>query len=218
MIDRRRLLATGSFSIALALSGGALAKSKNPSGASDLKAIPFESVFVETSADDSNFTLIDSRFDETGTAAVLFGVVGASINSSVNAGEDDKKADVFRAGANAIDLAGLLTASARDTLAARAAPPSAPTKADASHVLLVEIRNWGLTRAAKDDPRLRTFLNLTWKVLDGKGAVLFEKKRENAVAPTLRRLEEFDDATLKTEIETLAQKAGAQIAYQIIYR
>lgn len=218
MIDRRRLLATGSFSIALALSGGALAKSKNPSGASDLKTIPFESVFVETSADDSNFTLIDSRFDETATAAVLFGVVGASINSSVNAGEDDKKADVFRASANAIDLAGLLTASASDTLAARAAPPGAPTKADASHVLLIEIRNWGLTRAAKDDPRLRTFLNLTWKVLDGKGAVLFEKKRENAVAPTLRRLEEFDDATLKTEIETLAQKAGAQIAYQIIYR
>jgi len=206
------------YSAMIAFGGGALAKSRTPNDQVDLSAIKIESVFVETSASDSNFTVIDSRFDETATAGVLFGVLGSSINSGINAGEDDAKADVFRAGAEAIDLSGILTASAVGTLAARAQPPVAPSKADASHILLIEIRNWGLTRAARDDPRLRTFLNLTWKVLDQNGDVLFEKKRENAVAPTLRRLEEFDDATLKTEIETLAQKAGAQITYQIIYR
>jgi hypothetical protein len=175
-------------------------------------------VFVELSASDSNFTVIDSRFDETATAGVLLGVVGASINSSINASEDDKKADAFRAGAATIDLAGVISGSATETLMARGTPTVAPSKTDASHVLLIEIRNWGLGRAAKDDPRLRTFVNLTWKVLDGKGKVVFEKERENSVAPTLRRLEEFNDEILKSEVETLAKKAGRQIAYQIIYR
>lgn len=215
MIGRRRLIQMAAFSFSVVLAGNAVAKSN---AATDIGAISFESVYVETSASDSNFTVIDSRFDETAAAGVFFGLLGASINSGINAGEDDKKADIFRAGAEEIDLAGILTASASQTLAARAEPPSAPTKADASHILLIEIRNWGLIRAAKDDPRLRTFLNLTWKVLDKKGAILFEKKRENAIASTSRRLDEFDDATLKEEVESLAQKAGAQIAYQIIYR
>lgn len=183
-----------------------------------LSSIAFASIAVKTSSDDSNYTVIDSRFDETSTAGALFGVLGASISSGVNAGEDNKKADKFREAAAKIDLAAIITQSASDLLAARANPPLALSNEDASHTLLIEIRNWGLIRSGKDDPRLRAFLNLSWKVLDADGDVVFEKKRENAVGPTLRPLDEYTDEILTAEMEALAAKAGPLIAYQIVYR
>lgn len=183
-----------------------------------LASISFTSIAVETSAADSNYTVVDSRFEETGTAGALFGMLGATINSGINAGEDNKKADRFREAAANIDLAGIINKSANDLLAARGNPPLAPSKAEASHTLLIEIHNWGLIRSTTDDPRLRVFLNLSWKVLDAKGKVAFEKKRENAVGPTLRPLDEYTNEILTAEMETLAAKAGPLIAYQIIYR
>lgn len=221
MSSRFRLLL--SALVASLLTAGADAASPDSANAKKqdaaaLSSIAFSSIAVETSAADSNFTVIDSRFDETATAGALLGVLGASLNSGINAGEDNKKADRFREAAARIDLAGLISKSASDRLSARANPPLAATKADASHVLLIELRNWGLIRADRDDPRLRTFLNLSWKIVDAKGATVFEKKRENAVSPALRTLDEFNDEVLRAEMETLASKAGQQIAYQIIYR
>ncbi len=183
-----------------------------------LSSIVFTSIAVETSATDSNYTVVDSRFDETATAGALFGVLGASISSGINAGEDNKKADRFREAAAKIDLAGIINKSANDLLAARGNPPLAPPQEDASHTLLIEIRNWGLIRSTQDDPRLRAFLNLSWKVLDAEGNIVFEKKRENAVGPTLRLLDEYSNEILTAEMETLAAKAGPLVAYQIIYR
>jgi len=203
---------------AAALSFGAADAREKPQPAQTLAAIGISAIAIEVAADDSNFTVIDSRFDETATAGALLGVLGASINSGINAGEDDRKADPFRAGAAGIDLAAILRASAGDTLAARANPPVAEGKADASHSLIIEIHNWGLIRASREDPRLRAFLNLSWKIADAKGKTVFEKKRENAVAPELRPLADHSDETLKADVEALAAKAGALIAYQIIYR
>lgn len=189
---------------------------RKPAPAASLADLEIETIAVSASAADSNFTVIDSRFDETATAGALLGVLGASINSGINAGEDDKKADPLRAGAAGIDIAGILTKSAGETLAARQSPPVAET--GASHTLVIEIHNWGLIRASRDDPRLRAFLNLSWKIEDAKGKALFEKKRENAVAPELRPLADHSDESLKADVEALAAKAGALIAYQIIYR
>lgn len=204
--------------VAASMGAAAADAPAKPASGRALADIDLNAVFVETSASDSNFTVIDSRFDETSTAGALFGVLGASISSGINAGEDDKKADPFRAGAAAIDLAGILTRSAGDSLAARQNPPLAGAKAEASHTLVIEIHNWGLIRASREDPRLRAFLNLSWKIADEKGKTVFEKKRENAVAPVLRRLEEHSDETLKGDIETLASKTGQLIALQLVYR
>lgn len=184
----------------------------------ELSSISFTSIVVETSAADSNYTVVDSRFDETGTAGALFGMLGASINSGINASEDNEKADRFREAAAKIDITGIISKSASDLLSARANPPLAPSKEEASHTLLIEIRNWGLIRADKEDPRLRVFLNASWKVLDAKGDVVFEKKRENAVGPTLRPLDEFTNEIFTAEMEALAAKTGPLIAYQIVYR
>lgn len=215
---RRRFVIATFSAVAVCGFDKAFAKSKTPDTAADLAAIQIEKLFVETSSSDSNFTVVDSRFDENAAGGAFFGVLGAGVISGINAGEDDKKADVFRAGAASIDLAGILTKSATETLAARAAPPVAPSNAEASHTLLIEIRNWGLIRTSRENSYMRVFVNLTWKIVSADGAVLFEKKRENFVAPTLRRLFEYDDAILKSEVEELCEKAGRQIANQIIYR
>jgi hypothetical protein len=214
---RYAAFAAACLAAAIVFSGAADAREK-PQPAQALADIGISSIAVDVAADDSNFTVIDSRFDETATAGALLGVLGASINSGINAGEDDKKADPFRAGAAGIDLAAILRGSAGETLAARANPPVAESRADASHSLIIEIHNWGLIRASRDDPRLRAFLNLSWKITDAKGRTVFEKKRENAVAPELRPLSDHSDETLKADIEALAAKTGALIAYQIIYR
>jgi opacity protein-like surface antigen len=213
-----------SAAAALVAATAAAAYDKPPqtvnAGASDqpLSSISFESITVEASASDSNFTLIDSRFEETAAAGAFFGIIGAGVSSGIAAGEDDKKADRFREGAAAIDLSGLLTSAASEALAARANPPLAEMKDGSSHVLVIEIRNWGLIRVERDDPRLRAFLNLSWRILDGKGKTVFEKKRENSVSSAMRLLDEYSDESLKSEIESLATKAGRQVAYQIIYR
>ncbi|MFN3960618.1 MAG: hypothetical protein ACK4NP_11985 [Parvularculaceae bacterium] len=215
--SRYAAFAAAWLAAAIVYSGAADARG-SPQPAQALADIEISSIAVEVTADDSNFTVIDSRFDETATAGALLGVLGASINSGINAGEDDRKADRFRAGAAGVDLAGLLTRSAVETLAARRNPPAAGAKAEASHSLIIEIHNWGLIRASREDPRLRAFLNLSWKIADAKGKTVFEKKRENAVAPELRPLADHSDETLNADVEALAAKAGALIAYQIIYR
>jgi hypothetical protein len=219
IMNRRALCAlTAVVSLVGSAHGAGPAQNAAKSDQATLSSIAFTSIAVVTSDADGNYTLIDSRFDETATAGALFGLAGAAINSSVNAGEDDAKADRFRETAATIDLSGMIGTSAKELLTARANPPLAPSKEEASHTLLVEIRDWGLIRSSRDDPRLRVFLNLSWKVLNAKGEAVFEKKRENAVGSNLRLLDEHTNETFKAEMEALAAKAGPLIAYQIIYR
>ena len=183
-----------------------------------LRDIEIVSLFVEGSEDDSNFTVIDSRMDETGTAGVFFGVVGAGLNSAANASEDDKKADTLRAAADELDLQALLADAVAGTIAAKETPPLSGDRGAASHVLLVEIRNWGLMRKSRDDERMRVFLNLTLSLLDPKGKTVWEKKRENAVGADAANFEDYDGALLAAEMTALAEKTGKYVAYQIIYR
>jgi hypothetical protein len=210
-------LAAAAVSISAAVAAPASENAKKGEQVA-LSSISFTSIAFETSAADSNYTVIDSRFDETAAAGALFGLLGASLNSGINAGEDNEKADRFREAAAKIDLVGIITKSVNDMLTARADPPVAASREEASHVLHIEIRNWGLIRSAKDDPRLRGFINLSWKILDADGKTVFEKKRENAVSPTLRPLDEYTNELLTADIETLAAKTGPLIAYQIVYR
>lgn len=212
-------LATMAASISISSAAPDTANAKKREAA-PLSSIAFTSIVVESSAADSNYTVIDERFDETSAGGLLFGggMLGAALNSGLNAGQDNTKADRFREAAAKIDIAGIITKSANDLLTSRANPPVAPSKEEASHTLLIKIHNWGLIRADQEDPRLRAFLNLSWEVLDAKGDAVFEKKRENAVGPTLRPLDEYTNEILTAEMEMLAAKAGPLVAYQIIYR
>src|SRR5262245_47060241 len=105
------------FALVLLLAG-VTAPSRAAEQLAPLSSIKFENLCVEISAQDSNFTVVDARMDETMTAGVFFGVVGAGVNSAANAGADDKKADTLREAAAKIDVKGILEESLRATLAA----------------------------------------------------------------------------------------------------
>lgn len=173
---------------------------------------------IEVADSDSNFTVIDARYDETATAAVLFGLVGAAANSAANASADDNKADTLRAGAMEIELSKLIAEELARTLGMRPEFSLTTDAGAAANVLSVEVHNWGLIRVSRDDQRMRAFLNLSFKILDPKRRVLFEKKRENSVGQDMAPFPEWTDSRLKTESERLAKKAGQYIANQIIYR
>jgi len=183
-----------------------------------LRDIPLENLFVEVSEADSNFTIVDARMDETATAAVLFGLVGAAISSVAVASEDDEKADRLRETAESIDVAGVLLAGINATLGANERIDMAADKSEASHILVVELRNWGLLRRSQEDNDMRAFLNLTLKIFDENETLLWEKKRENAVGSFSAPLEEFTDEKFSEEIEALVRKTGQYVGYQIIYR
>ena len=204
--------------IALCLAACGICAQALAQPAESLRDIEIDSLFIDVSEDDSNFTVIDARMDETGTAGALFGIVGAGINSANNAGQDDKLADTLRDAAAEIDLSALLSGAISSTLADRQALPLPETQGEASHTLLVEIRNWGLMRQNREDKRMRVFLNLTLSVLDDKQKTVWEKKRENAVGGDAAMFEEFTGERLKSELTALAEKSGKYIAYQIIYR
>lgn len=204
--------------IALCLAACGLGGAAFAQPAESLRDIEIESLFIDVSEDDSNFTVIDARMDETATAGVLFGIVGAGINSASNAGQDDKLADTLRDAAAEIDLQTLLSDAITSTLAERQALPLSEAQSEASHTLLVEIRNWGLMRQNREDQRMRVFLNLTLSVLDDKQKTVWEKKRENAVGGDAALFEEFTAERLQGELTALAEKSGKYIAYQIIYR
>jgi len=183
-----------------------------------LSDIAFNSLFIEVSVEDSNFTVVDARMDENYTAGAFFGVVGAGLSSAGAAGQDDKKADIFREGAAQIDLSSMLRESIIETLSSSDNLNLMDDKASASHTLLVEIRNWGLLRKSQENREMRTFLNLTLEIINNRGQVVWEKKRENAVSEKSALFETYTDEIIEAEMAALAKKTGQFIAYQIIYR
>lgn len=186
--------------------------------AATLADIDLATVVIKIDDGDANFTVIDARYDETATAAVLFGLAGAAINSAANASQDEKKADTLRAAADEISIKEILAENLTSTLAKKGELDLRSDKAEAAHTIEVGIHNWGLIRMSRDDKRMRVFLNLSMRVLDAKDRVVWEKKRENSVGQNPGSFEEFTPERLTTDMETLAAKAGQYIGNQINYR
>ncbi|MEZ5921610.1 MAG: hypothetical protein R3C60_09705 [Parvularculaceae bacterium] len=202
--------------IALSLAATATEAARSASNA--LGEIDFFNLYVEVDSSDRNFTVIDSRYEETGTGAALFGIAGALATSAAAAGSDNKKAEPLREAAEAIPLEALISDAVKSKITSKGEIEIADSEDAATHRLIINIHNYGLLRRAKDDPRLRAFLNLSWEVVDNKGRILFEKKRENTSAPDAYTLDEFTPDTLQSEFEVIAPKAGEFIGSQINYR
>lgn len=215
----KRALRAALFAVAGAIASIAPASAAgSKAGQQQLSELALSTIAIEVSDSDSNFTVIDSRFDETATAAVLFGVVGAAANSAANAAEDDKKADALRGDAEKAAIRDILADSLVRSLSKPNGLAVETDSASAAHRLRVEIHNWGLIRVSREDQRMRTFLNLSVQILDPKGGVVWEKKRENSVGQTMAAFEEWSGERLVGEMESLARKAGEYVGNQIVYR
>jgi hypothetical protein len=175
---------------------------------------PIEALDVTMEPGNGTFMVIDSRMTETATAAVLAGVIGAGINSAINADEDRKKAEPYQAAASQIDVAGLVETALRDTLASKDFPMADENLA--SHVLSVEVKDWGLTRVAFDRADMAVFLKVSVVMTTGKtkvwGAYVKESGRSSGF------LSETTPERFSEDMHKLASKTGKRIAYEIIYR
>jgi hypothetical protein len=204
------------FSLAAVLCPAPQAAAKEIAQLAD---IPIESLAIQVVQTPSVFTVIDSRMDETGTAAVFFGLIGAAINSADNNSEDRAKAAPLLETAEAIDLDGLIDQALRTRLAAAPAGHLNQAPAPASHTLVVTITEWGLIRKAqKPDTSMRAFLKLSLSINDASGKPVWGPQRDHSVGQMTADLPAFTPDVFKTEIETLATRAGVQVANKMIYR
>ena len=176
---------------------------------------PIESLEISMKDGNGTFMVVDSRMGETGTAAVLGGIIGASINSAINGDEDRKKAVAFQAAASQIDVAGLVETALRDTLASKAFP-IADNEHLASHVLSLEVKDWGLTRLAFDQYEMATFLKVSVVMKRGRTEVWDVYVKESG--RPLGYLSEVTPESFSADMQKLAKKTGKRIAYEIIYR
>jgi hypothetical protein len=163
----------------------------------------------------ASFQVVDSRFEETGTAVVLFGIVGGLVNSGINGSEDSKKAEPYAGVVAKLEPGRILSEKLNATLAARTFPLAAAEKG-ASHVLRVEIKEWGLTRTALRDDRLTTFIRLHVVMKQGNKVVWDTYMKDSGGRAAV--LPEMTSDMLVEDIESLAAKMGERIAYEIIYR
>lgn len=187
--------------------------------AAQLGDIPITALAVDVSDEDASFEVIHARMDETQTAAVFFGMIGAVAVSAVNNAEDEERAAPLRPTAEAIDLDALVTQALTERLASRETVTLADSDTSASHTLLVEIGDWGLVRRAQlPDTSMRVFLKLNVSVLDARGRRVFGPQREHSIGQFNGLLAEFTPEVFRAEMEALAARAGQQVANRIIYR
>jgi hypothetical protein len=175
---------------------------------------PVEIKSLSVSADGSggNFTVIDSRMQETATAAVIAGLIGAGINSAINKEEDDSKAERFVEAAEAVDIEALVTASIVETLEARDFPMADPS----SHKLTIEIKDWGLTRISFREPQASVFL--TVRVVLKKDLTVFWDTHVKESGASKELLADITPEEFSEQITALARKTGKRVAFEIIYR
>jgi len=184
-----------------------------------LSDIAITSLAVEVVDADADFEVVDARMDETATAAVFFGLVGATINSANNNAEDDKKEAPLNATADAIDMRALVARALMERLTARTPQLLAASPEAASHRLVVRVGEWGLVRrGGKPDTAMRPFVKLNVSVVDARGRVVWGPQRDHSVGQMAAELSAFTPEVFKTEIEALAARAGQQVANRMIYR
>jgi hypothetical protein len=183
-----------------------------------LRDITITSLATDVKDDDDAFEIIYSRMDETATAAVFFGMVGAIASSAIHANEDDAREDPLRATADSLELRRLIHEALNARLQARGAVPLAPPES-ASHTLVVDIGEWGLVRRAQlPDTTMRAYLKLNISLVDPRGRRVWGPQREHSVGQLNGDLSEFTPEVFRAEMEALAARAGNSVANKIIYR
>ena len=181
--------------------------------------IPIASLAVQVSDEDASFEVIDRRMDETQTASVMFGVIGAVVSSAHTAGQDDQTAEPLVPTAEAIDLDGIISQTITERLQSRNAVPLAASADEASNTLLVEIGEWGLVRRAQlPDLNMRAYIKLNISVLDARGRRVYGPQRLHSIGQRTGPIADITPEVFRAEIESLAARAGQQVANTIVYR
>ncbi|NHK27293.1 hypothetical protein FF098_005195 [Parvularcula flava] len=184
----------------------------------DLGGVDIKALHVEMEDAVGNYTVINERMDETATAAVLFGVAGAVVNSAQNNAQDNETADIWRGTAEGLEIGALIEAALLAKLTSSNSVSLTDDANAASHKLVIDLQDWGLTRRSKDSEELRAFINVNVKVLDEKDRTIWRDYPNRVGKFSSTNTLDFTDEVFASELEELARKTGESIAYGIIYR
>ncbi len=201
--------------VAVAAASVLFAQFANADKLETLGTFPIAALNVSVDDADSKFMVVYERMGETGTAAVLGGIIGAGINSAINADQDAGLAEPYKVAASALDLKEIVESNIRSTLEAKGIDPNTAPDV-ASHLLRVEIKDWGLLRTSFEGTELSTFMKLHLVMRDGKVKVWDVYQKE--VGKQADIIENITPETLSAAMEKLAAKSGKRVAYEIIYR
>lgn len=176
---------------------------------------PIEALVVRVDPKDDDFQVIYSRMEETTTAAVAFGIIGAAVNSGINGSEDSDRAKKYKVAADSIDLSEIIHAEVISRLEKKEFPLASDI-ANGSHTLNVEIKEWGLRKVAFDESEVTTFIRMRLTVREGK-KLLWEKWHKQSGKEEIL-LSVYTAEDFAVNMEKLAKKTGRRIANEIIYR
>ena len=184
----------------------------------DLVGVEIDTLFIEMTNGPGEFTVIDARMDETATAGVFFGLVGAIANSAVNGAQDAELADRWRATAAELDLSGIIYNSFLETLSADESVTLSDDKKQAGHRLEIALKDWGLIRRNRESGEMRAFINVNVVMKTNRGRTTWRSYPNRVGKFISADLDDFTDEVFRRELTTLARKIGQNIAYEIIYR
>lgn len=188
-----------------------------PAAAAEFPKVAMERLALRLDESDSNYTIVYERMEETQTAGAVFGLVGAVASSAHSAAEDNTLADAYRTTAADMKVGALVEQSVANVIQAREPNLLASAPAEAGHTLLIQVKNWGLTRVAFDDTLVRAFVNLRVQLLDAKGKPIWDV-REHGLGKTQAQLKAFTQEMFVEEVQKTAVKTGQKVGYQIVYR
>lgn len=175
-----------------------------------------------------NFEVIHSRATADGTAAVLFGLVGATIASGIDEGEDKDKAALMT---NAIEdvccpsifiesLSPLFETTRFDKVYILPDANQKASLSDYDAVVTFSIDRWGLRLIEHMADKLAAFVEMDAKMVRAKDKKTIWDQREVIIGERRENLEMYstNGEMLRNELRETIKKAGFQMANALIYQ
>jgi len=177
---------------------------------------------------DGSFTVMMDRATATATPAILFGLVGAAVASAHNQSLDNDKINALTPHLTGFSSRSTFIDSFNQTIkeSGRATDIRVFDKElDATKakqydaVITLNIRDWGLRLANRDEERLAGFIELEISMVRAQGNQTLWDEHDTVLGQGRRYFSEYrEDANMfRNELRETIQRAGARTATKIAY-
>jgi hypothetical protein len=175
-----------------------------------------------------NFEVIHSRATADGTAAVMFGLVGATIASGIDEGEDKDRAALVATAVQDVCCPAIFKESLKPLCESTRFEkvyilPDAKQKEDLSGydaVVTFNIDRWGLRLLDRTADKVAAFVELNVKMVRIKDKKTIWDQREVIIGDRKESFGIFSTNVelLRSELSETIKKAGFQMANSLIYQ
>lgn len=208
----------------VSLSGCGPAQKTLRPDAEQLTTIQSLAVVVES---DSQFEVIHSRATADAAGAALFGLVGAAIGSSIDKGEDEKRAEQVASAVEDLSCKSLFSKGLSrlqenkrfQSVRIFTEGWNPDQAADYDAVVMFTIEKWGLRLIDQESNMVSGFLELDMKMQAGPDMKTIWDERHVLTGQGRKHFREYsaNPELVKQEMSETLQQAGINMANLIIY-